>query len=407
MGGGISGVQQKNIYSGAAKTQGSNVPKLRDDFNSYNEQVWQKRDGKNGDPFGSDFRSNNIKYENGHLTLVLDKEGCPGDCEGLPYASGEVRTGAFYSYGTYEANMKAASGNGLITSFYTYTGPWENNPEGKNWDEIDVEAFGYDNTKIQVNYWTNGEQHPTVIDLDQIPGLQNINTSTAYHTYKFDWQKNKIVWYVDNVKVHEEDGSRGPLPSHQQKIMMNMWPCTDAGWTKEFTWNGIKTASYDWMQYTPGEATSSNKGNAVEKRSTVQPQKPTTGGKPLGELVSVQGGFNGANGSASGASIKLSASNSSDPGLSIELTSSIKGHLVFNYKGSVSGGYKGGAFTIIFIKKGPDWTKDSQLGQESIVPASSAKDASIVIPQGTDKINIMLVGKGSINIDLANVRVTE
>ncbi len=130
----------------------------------------------------------------------------------------------------------------------------------------------------------------------------------------------------------------------------------------------------------------------------------TTGGKPFNEVVSNQGGFNGAVGNISGGNITLKSINTSDPGLSAELKSSVKGHLVFNYKGTVSDGR---AFTVIFIKKGPDWTKDVQLGQKSIIPSSAAKEASIGIPQGTDKINIMLVGQGSINIELTNVRITE
>jgi Glycosyl hydrolase family 26 len=133
----------------------------------------------------------------------------------------------------------------------------------------------------------------------------------------------------------------------------------------------------------------------------------TSVGKPFNEVVSSQGSFNGADGSISGTCIKLNATNASDPGLSIELKSSIKGHLALNYRGTVSGGYNAGAFTIIFIKKGPDWTKDVQLDKRSIVPSSAAKEASIEIPQGTDKISIMLVGKGSIYIELSNVRIAE
>jgi endo-1,3-1,4-beta-glycanase ExoK len=405
MGGGMTGVQQNNGYSGAGRSKGSNVPKLRDDFNSYNPQVWQKRDGKNGDPFDCDFRSDNIKYEKGQITFVLDKSGCPDNCEGLPYASGEIRTGAFYSYGTYEVNMKAASGNGLITSFYTYTGPWENNPEGKNWDEIDVEAFGYDNTKIQVNYWTNGVQHPAVIDLANIPGLQNINTSTSYHTYKFDWEKNGITWYVDNIKVHEEDGSRGPLPTHQQKIMMNMWPCTDAGWTKAFTWNGIKTASYDWMQYTPSEETSSNKGNAVENRSTVAPKNTGGTGELLDKFVTNQGAFNGASAYISNGKIELSGTGT-DMGFAMNLKA-VSGKLAFDYAGSAQGGYRNNGFTVIFIKAGPngDYTQDEQLGEQSFQPGKASKSALVDIPAGTTKINVQGLGQMSMNVVLQNVRV--
>jgi hypothetical protein len=141
------------------------------------------------------------------------------------------------------------------------------------------------------------------------------------------------------------------------------------------------------------------------------PVKKTTGGKPLYGLVSNPGqcGFNGANGNVAEASIILCAKDAKDPGLSVEFKSPLKGHLVFTYKGTVLDDFGGNSFTIIFYKQGPsgDWTKDVQLKQELITPSNIAQETSVNIPQGTDKINIMLVGKGNMNIELTNVRITE
>jgi len=44
---------------------------------------------------------------------------------------------SFFGYGYYEVRMKAAKNVGIVSSFFTYTGPSDNNP----WDEIDIEFF--------------------------------------------------------------------------------------------------------------------------------------------------------------------------------------------------------------------------------------------------------------------------
>ena len=64
------------------------------------------------------------------MTIKLDNQYS----HGKPYTSGEYRTNNTFSYGTFETNMKAAKGDGLVTSFFLYT--------GSPWDEIDVEILG-------------------------------------------------------------------------------------------------------------------------------------------------------------------------------------------------------------------------------------------------------------------------
>ncbi|WUT01125.1 family 16 glycosylhydrolase [Streptomyces sp. NBC_00708] len=66
------------------------------------------------------------------------------------------------------------------------------------------------------------------------------------------WNQGTINWFVDGKLVHQENGSRGPLPTRPMRIMANLWPATGVdSWTGPFTYPGAPlTARYDWVKYT-------------------------------------------------------------------------------------------------------------------------------------------------------------
>jgi endo-1,3-1,4-beta-glycanase ExoK len=52
--------------------------------------------------------------------------------------------------------------------------------------------------------------------------------------------------------VHTENGSRGALPTHQSKLMMNMWPGIGVdGWLGSFNYTGPLQFQVDWIRFTP------------------------------------------------------------------------------------------------------------------------------------------------------------
>lgn len=197
-------------------------------------------DWANGDPFVSGFCASQVSFGQGALSQgVMNLSLETKNCAGKSYASGEYRTKTFYGYGYYEARLKAAPGAGIVTGFFTYTGPSDGNVH----DEIDVEILGKDPTKLQVNYWTNGVEHPTTIAL-------GFDASQDYHTYAFDWQPSAIKWYVDGKLVHTETGSNGALPSTAGRIMANLWACNATSWCGSYTPSATPVlASFDWIGY--------------------------------------------------------------------------------------------------------------------------------------------------------------
>ncbi len=204
------------------------------DFRKGTTPLFIASDGwTNGNPFDCGWTANNAVIDKGYLSLSIDK-----DTTGkYNYTGGEYRTTDFYHYGYYETSMQAIKNDGVVSSFFTYTGPSDNNP----WDEIDIEILGKDTTKVQFNYYTNGVgNHEYMYDL-------GFDASEGFHTYGFDWQPDSITWYVDGKEAYRATSN---IPSTPGKIMMNTWPGIGVdSWLKAFDGTTPLTARYQWVTY--------------------------------------------------------------------------------------------------------------------------------------------------------------
>ena len=202
---------------------------------------WECADGwTNGSMFNVTWRKNNVTFSDGKMQLIIDNDKTPTG--GIPYSGGEFRSREFYGYGRYEVSMKAIRNDGVVSSFFTYTGPSDNNP----WDEIDVEILGKDTTKVQFNYFTDSQgNHEYMHDL-------GFDAAEDFHTYAFEWYEDKIVWYVDGTEVHRATEN---IPVTESKIMMNAW-CGKGvdGWLNAFDDTAVPlSAEYQWIKFTPFE----------------------------------------------------------------------------------------------------------------------------------------------------------
>ncbi len=204
------------------------------DFRNGSSQYFFASDGwSNGSCFDCVWRASNATFKNNALNLTIDKDSSGQ----YNYSGAEYRTNDFYHYGYYETSMKAIKNDGVVSSFFTYTGPSDNNP----WDEIDIEILGKDTTKVQLNYYTNGVgNHEYFHDL-------GFDASEGFHTYGFDWQPDHITWYVDGEAIYTAYNN---IPSTPGRIMMNVWPGTGVDdWLKPYNGNTPLTAQYQWVTY--------------------------------------------------------------------------------------------------------------------------------------------------------------
>ena len=229
--------------------QGSFLEQL----DAYDTSRWAKADGwVNGSPFDNAWRADHITFANSQMSILLDNTAYLGE----PYSSGEYRTLGFYGYGCFEASFQPVSQPGVVTSLFTFAGPYDNGGNGQH-NEIDIEFLGIDTTKFQANFWTNddayarGHEHMVSLGFD---------ASKELHSYGFKWTSTGITWYVDGVAVYTVTDSPGdPTPKVSDslhKIMMNLWPVdsTASAWAGTFVYPGTPlAATYDWVRYTAGE----------------------------------------------------------------------------------------------------------------------------------------------------------
>ena len=193
--------------------------------------VFECSDGwTNGSMFNCTWRKSNVGFSDGSMKLKIDLDG--NGAGAIPYSGAEFR-----SYGMYEVVMKPIKNDGVVSSFFTYTGPTDNNP----WDEIDIEFLGKDTTMVQFNYYTDGVgKHEYIYEL-------GFDASEDFHTYGFDWQADKITWYVDGEAVYSADEN---IPSTPGKIMMNVWPGKGVdGWLKAYDGTTPLIAEYKSVDY--------------------------------------------------------------------------------------------------------------------------------------------------------------
>ncbi len=200
------------------------------DFNYHESGRFEMSNWSNGGMFNCVWSPNNDSFENGKLKLTINRGGSG-------YTCGEYRTRNYYGYGMYQVNMKPIKNPGVVSSFFTYTGP----SDGTKWDEIDIEFLGYDTTKVQFNYYTNGvgnHEHIHYLGFD---------ASQGFHTYGFYWARDHITWYVDGREVYTAYSN---IPDTPGKIMMNAW-CGKGvdDWLRAYNGRTPISAYYDWVSY--------------------------------------------------------------------------------------------------------------------------------------------------------------
>ena len=222
-------------------------------FNGKDNRMHPSDGYSNGNMFNSTWRASQVNFKDGKMQLSINKDE---ENTKIPYISGEYRSNQNYHYGLYEVSMKPIKNDGVVSSFFTYTGPSEHNP----WDEIDIEFLGKDTTGVQFNYFTNGLGHHEYFY------KLGFDASEAFHTYAFEWLPDSITWFVDGKKVHTATEN---IPQTPGKIMMNVWPGIGVdSWLKPFDGTVPLKAEYDWVKFTQYKI--------VEENVTPKPEEPTT-----------------------------------------------------------------------------------------------------------------------------------
>jgi beta-glucanase (GH16 family) len=180
-------------------------------FEADDEAHWWRTDDRTGGKKMNDtgFSASNIVIDKGEMTLTLAHE--PYRDRGHTGASYKSRE--LYHYGRFDAVMKAAHGTGVVSAFYTYTGPAFGDPH----DEIDFEFLGRDPRLVHLNYFVSGEaQLKRAVELD-------FDASEDFHLYTIEWRPGEIVWSIDGEELHRVSGDPAEMPQHPGKIIADIW----------------------------------------------------------------------------------------------------------------------------------------------------------------------------------------
>lgn len=172
------------------------------------------------------------------------------------YKGAEYRTIEAYTYGRFTACYKATKGAGQAATFFTYH---ELSGGVEDWNEIDIEILGRYNDDVQFNTITPGQVnhvHHQYVGFDP---------SEDYHVYAFEWTPTYVAWFIDSVEVFRQTGDDITLLNKPQKIMMNLWISSAAGWVGDFDSRILPLfAGYDWVSYdayTPGAGNTGTDNN--------------------------------------------------------------------------------------------------------------------------------------------------
>ena len=109
---------------------------------------------------------------------------------------------------------------GLITGFFTYTGP----AYGTRHDEIDFEFLGRDTRKVQVAWFRDGALTSHLIPLP-------FDAAERFATYDIDFLPGELRWHVEGEEVFRIAGN--DLPDLPQRLFLNLWAAAPGleGWS--------------------------------------------------------------------------------------------------------------------------------------------------------------------------------
>ena len=178
----------------------------------------------------------------GEGALRLNLVPAPEDAE-KPFFGAELQRSGAHHYGSYEVYMQPGRGDGLVSAFFTYTGPYFGNQH----DEIDFEFLGRDTTRAWLNLFTDGDNLPGEwVDL-------GFDAANRPHLYRFEWRPDSVTWYVDDREILHVTSDRHPIPSTPGKLFLNIWAGNDkmVDWLKEPPADLTGEAIYHCVSYRP------------------------------------------------------------------------------------------------------------------------------------------------------------
>ena len=209
-----------------------------DSFDSLNPADWHVANYRFTHPaFDTDWTPDNLRVDTGvHLALT------PQTGAENRFLGSSLRRTHPSHYGRYEALLRPAKADGVVTGFFTYTGAHY----GSRHDEIDIEFLGNDTTRMQVAWFVDGqlESHSVPLGFD---------AADRPRRYAFEWHPDRLRWFVEDQLVFEITQQSAALPKEPGYLFANLWAVDNslASWAGTAADGTTASAYVGQVQFTP------------------------------------------------------------------------------------------------------------------------------------------------------------
>ena len=102
-----------------------------------------------------------------------------------------------YFYGRFEARLRFAPGEGVVSSFFLWK---DGSSSTTSWNELDYEKVNA-TCRLQTNIWTGKGTQSAQFD------TTTSDICGQYHTYAFEWTPDYIAWVIDGKQVRKVTGA--------------------------------------------------------------------------------------------------------------------------------------------------------------------------------------------------------
>jgi beta-glucanase (GH16 family) len=200
------------------------------------------------------FGSNSVEVADGQLKLTLlaapmgTKDGTGASKQ---FLGAEVRSVTTISAGRVTARAKFAKGSAVVSSLVTIYTPWP----ADNWNELDFETLGKDDSKIQSNVMVyTGPQLTlpvaTSVTPTQDPVIHALgfDASEDFHEYTMEWSDQAAFFLIDG-KLVRTSTDHAELLNLPQNVLLTIWASSSASWAGAIdTSTAGAQAVFDWVE---------------------------------------------------------------------------------------------------------------------------------------------------------------
>ena len=188
-----------------------------------------------GTPFTSDFTQGAAALSGWTITagaLTYNSDGAQFTINKRGDAP-TIQTNGYLFFGYVEVKMKAASGQGIVSSVVL---------ESDDLDEVDWEFLGTTTTNVQTNYFGKGN----TTTYDRMIPYNVASPQTTSHTFALNWTADSLVWLIDGVAqrtLHYADAVGGKnYPQTPMNLRIGIWAGGDPDNSPgTISWAGGKT----------------------------------------------------------------------------------------------------------------------------------------------------------------------